>query len=804
MSDYKVHVEVAFGKKHQDRIQPNGSYSNTDGGATAIGVPFTGGDLEVRLWFTPDLWTAVSNELWVIAEDESANPVFEFGFVGTNGLIHFKWWNDDGASTVAESTASNSIVDVTGHLALTIDVSAYSVKFYQYPGEWKAPADLADWTQVGAAVTGGGDTLRDGPLTISCGVGQEGTAHELEVWQGLKSGAGTLIANPRFFDPAQYAIGDVAGATEHPDAQDNPWLLVDSGDITGSWIELTDYADIIDYKHGRQHEVGQHEAGTATIQFINDDRRFEYGYASGAYYPDVVPMVPIRILVEDDLVSKPRWTGHVTAWMQNYRGNKGLTTAKCSDAFNLFNRMRIADFDSEVAADAPIGWWKLQETAGANAVDAGSLEVDGTYRNTPTLNQSGPSSAIVAVDFNDATAEDVDVGAFTGSNVAGDMSFGFWMKIDGSDAGATAQGLFQIDVDNTAGIYPLGLALNRGAAPHRLVVVYPDGATWGGVTDFTLLPPDNEWAHVFVTIDWSAETALVYLNGVPGSSPLDLSGWDKTEMTGAMTVQIANAASHGSFDGLITQPQIYDKILSPGRIRAQYRAGLVVFAAETADVRISNMLALADFGGGELLETGVFTLTAIPTIASTLLAMLRRAANSEGGAVFMAPDGRVRLWARDTVGNDFGVSQYTFDELTDVTPQADVNRVFNVIKVTTAGGTIIWATDTASQDAYGEREVSVSSVDVSNADGVILAEARLALSKDPGQRIQTVKYSPEDDPTNLWAVVRDLDLGERITLGYDPPGGGASASIEEHIEAIDVKTSRRGVSRVTMQCSPAS
>lgn len=46
-------------------------------------------------------------------------------------------------------------------------------------------------------------------------------------------------------------------------------------------------------------------------------------------------------------------------------------------------------FDAAVLADSPAGYWKLDETAGATAVDSSGNGRDGSYVNSPTLSSTG-------------------------------------------------------------------------------------------------------------------------------------------------------------------------------------------------------------------------------------------------------------------------------------------------------------------------------------------------------------------------------------------------------------------------------
>jgi len=80
----------------------------------------------------------------------------------------------------------------------------------------------------------------------------------------------------------------------------------------------------------------------------------------------------------------------------NANGTTGITTVVASsDITETDSNAPIAaddpagDYNTTLTGLAPLSYWRLGETAGTNAVDAGSSANDGTYTNAVALNQAG-------------------------------------------------------------------------------------------------------------------------------------------------------------------------------------------------------------------------------------------------------------------------------------------------------------------------------------------------------------------------------------------------------------------------------
>lgn len=95
--------------------------------------------------------------------------------------------------------------------------------------------------------------------------------------------------------------------------------------VPGSWTDVSTYlrTDDLSIRRGRADELQATQAGILTCVLRNADRRFEPEYASGAYYPNVVPQKRIRISAVWNAVTYRLFTGLITRWTPSYDAATG-------------------------------------------------------------------------------------------------------------------------------------------------------------------------------------------------------------------------------------------------------------------------------------------------------------------------------------------------------------------------------------------------------------------------------------------------------------------------------------------------
>ena len=98
------------------------------------------------------------------------------------------------------------------------------------------------------------------------------------------------------------------------------------------YADLTDIVESVNITRGRNRQLDQFNAGTATVSFNNATRILDPLNTASIYYPFVLPRCPIIILAN----GIPIYTGLVTDWDIEYDiANQDMMYASCSDQFTV-------------------------------------------------------------------------------------------------------------------------------------------------------------------------------------------------------------------------------------------------------------------------------------------------------------------------------------------------------------------------------------------------------------------------------------------------------------------------------------
>jgi hypothetical protein len=166
--------------------------------------------------------------------------------------------------------------------------------------------------------------------------------------------------------------------------------LLDTGTLGG--IQLTDLTSLVEsvnINRGRNRQLDQFNAGTATVTFDNSTRILDPLNSDSPFYPFIVPRSPIIITANNI----PIYTGLVVDWNLEYSiANQDMMYAGCSDDFTVLANQTLNTYTPpaqssgariENVLDRPeIGY------QGARQIGAGSSSL-GAYlieENTNVLN----------------------------------------------------------------------------------------------------------------------------------------------------------------------------------------------------------------------------------------------------------------------------------------------------------------------------------------------------------------------------------------------------------------------------------
>ena len=215
-------------------------------------------------------------------------------------------------------------------------------------------------------------------------------------------------------------------------------------------------------------------------------------------------------------------------------------------------------------------------------------------------------------------------------------------------------------------------------------------------------------------------------------------------------------------------------------------------AGEDSGTRIGRVLDSVSWASTDRdLATGDTTLQAT-TLEGVALDELQLVGESELGELFMDAGGRVVFRNRQAILTDArsNTSQATFGPgnlpYQDVTLAYDDTTLVNLAQVTREGG--------ATQTAQDDTSIATYLTHTSTQDGLLMendteaqsyAQFVVFIGKDPELRFTQMVVKPQRDPANLWPQVLGREVGDRITVKLDPPGGGDTISRDVFIRGIE-------------------
>ena len=118
--------------------------------------------------------------------------------------------------------------------------------------------------------------------------------------------------------------------------------LLDTGTLGGlAFADLTNLVEFVSIARGRNRDLDQFNAGTATVTFNNATRVLDPLNDASPYYPFVLPRSPIQILAN----GVPIYTGLVVDWNLDYDiSNQDKMYANCSDVFTVLANQSMEAF----------------------------------------------------------------------------------------------------------------------------------------------------------------------------------------------------------------------------------------------------------------------------------------------------------------------------------------------------------------------------------------------------------------------------------------------------------------------------
>ncbi len=226
---------------------------------------------------------------------------------------------------------------------------------------------------------------------------------------------------------------------------------------------------------------------------------------------------------------------------------------------------RSLSYVDVVLASRPIGYWRLDDSGTADAIDSSPNENHAVYSSVVEYGRESFSPAIGTAAHFDGSADGLVVGAADVPNVysllANNFTVEAWVRCD-----FTTEHLGLIAATGTPDRKCWGFFYD--SRPDR-------GVGFGFVTygikayRFTLFPvPENTWTHVVVAFDRS-NNAHLYLNGQYKQS---VTGHKPVTAPESKCILLLGGTDFEPWEGDLDEVAIYDRVLSPNEIALHYAA----------------------------------------------------------------------------------------------------------------------------------------------------------------------------------------------------------------------------------------
>jgi hypothetical protein len=592
------------------------------------------------------------------------------------------------------------------------------------------------------------------------------------------------------------------------------WALLsydDVSDPTPAWTDVTADVREFGWTRGRESELSEMDAGTASVTL--DNRGNDYDPSTHSY---IRPMNRLWLREQFSGLTNDCFKGYVESYDQQWPKpgiSDALVIANAVDEFKVLNLYNLSTtnpsrdtYEDLIAFDSPACYWRMHDSS-----DDASVAI---------FEQAITGKDLYAID---GAREDNSPGAIVGSNDAYTilpatkrMVTSTTVAGDPEDIGGTGSGTMEMwfraaVVD--AGPDTILYSCPNTAGPNlsfrlRLLttgVIQLQARNSGGTTTSISSSPlkNNTWYHVVGTYD--SVNLTLYINGAQAAQTT-ASGFFAAATT---VLQLGDSASGGSMD--FDEVALYHYALPVARVLAHYVAGAQRgFPSQLPGARLEAALDSVSSNTPRNLQAGVRTMIPSFMHGQALLEELRMAtqADSDDAILFMAKDGTITFLQTDyRASSPYNTVQATFDDDGTDLPYQDLAVDFsdafiaNDWNVTAADSTTQSASDTTSIAKYFKRTQSLTGVPVmSDADALDIAQDMLTKYKDPMQRVTSIALTTDD--VNVCHAVFQRELCDRIRVIRTLPGGGLFDQTL-YIQKIDVSGANdQGPWTITLGVSP--
>jgi hypothetical protein len=227
------------------------------------------------------------------------------------------------------------------------------------------------------------------------------------------------------------------------------------------------------------------------------------------------------------------------------------------------------NYIEEVLSDSPVGFWMLDDASGSVMNDRSTNANNGTYFNTPSLDQAGPGGIAKSVFFDATSTEYANTNLVAALNFAvnSNWSIEIWYK-DNTTVNTTIEVLNAVRNDAGINNYPAVIAINNGVAGR--IQAFVSDSSGGAITLQYDLTPDTNW-HQLVVTAISGGAVKLYVDSVERASSTTARSTAthnrRAIMAGNWTGPIQLATAN------LAASSVYASTLSAARITNHYDKG---------------------------------------------------------------------------------------------------------------------------------------------------------------------------------------------------------------------------------------
>jgi len=615
------------------------------------------------------------------------------------------------------------------------------------------------------------------------------------------------------------------------------WSLLYSTDnfnsSTPTWVDASPDLRTFSTARGRQTELDEVDAGTATFSLDNQTREYDPVNNTG-----IRPRNRWWLREQFNGATNDVFKGYAEAYQQTWPdGMDAVAVVSCTDELAVLARAHVPTMDPPrntyadlVGFDNPTNYWRWSDANMTSTTTMETIELPTFHWTYNGFEWDTVTTPHMVQGFQDWTVVN-GVGfasSFSTNPIAGDLQSiseglgGYldmqstgpfsivanstdigdpmggtaytvetWFQKTGNPGGNTA---FMHGPESTsAGTMTWALELNTtGVVVFR---INDSGGTQRTVTSNTALS-NNVWYHLVAELDGA--NLRIFINGVQDNTAGSGTGsFRPTNAAGAPT-QINGIALVTSIS--LDETAFYLKTALPvARALAHYQAGALRgyrggSTVGLAHLRATDVLDSISSHAPRNIRTGTRGMQPVFQAGQDPLTELKKCALAEmpEGLLFVAADGEITLLdaAYKTVA-PWSTVQLTFDDdgtdlpYTDLTPDYSDSYLANRWDLSRTGGDLDSSSDQASIDQYGDYPKSVTDLPLtSDADVTTIGDALLAKYKQPQSRILSLK--PLMANVDVLDGVMRREIGDKIEVFRTPPGGGTRLDQALWIQRIEI------------------